>query len=70
MPRVWIDSPTLIKSLFVRRLIKFGAHLLPLREQLQGMTVVESKARGLLRFIGDNEFTGRIKQSVWEHWYL
>jgi hypothetical protein len=41
---------TSIKGLFVRRLIKFGAHLLPLREQLESMTVSESKSRGLLRF--------------------
>jgi hypothetical protein len=53
-----VDAPrvdrltTLIKTLFVRRLIRFGAHLLPLREQLEGMTVHESKARGLLRFEG------------------
>jgi hypothetical protein len=43
---------TSIKGLFVRRLVKFGAHLLPLREQLEAMTVTESKSRGLLRFEG------------------
>jgi hypothetical protein len=53
-----VDAPrvdrltTMIKGLFVRRLIKFGAHLLPLREQLEAMTVTESKSRGLLRFEG------------------
>ena len=43
---------TLIRQLFAQRLIKFSALLLPLREQLEGMTVRESKARGLLRFEG------------------
>ena len=53
-----VDAPrvdrltTMIKGLFVRRLITFGAHLLPLREQLESMTVTESKSRGLLRFEG------------------
>lgn len=49
---------TRLKGAFSGRLLRFGGHLVELREQLEGLTVTEGKARGLLRFQADGKAAG------------